>query len=30
VTLAAKTFLEWKVQQQHQDTLEPATTEAAL
>ena len=30
VTLAAKTFLEWKVQQQHQDTLEPATAEAAL
>jgi len=30
VTLAAKTFLEWKVQQQHRDTLEPATAEAAL
>ena len=30
VTLAAKTFLEWKVLQQLHDTLEPTAAEAAL
>jgi sulfate transport system permease protein len=28
VTLSAKTFLEWKIQQQFSDTLEPTTAEA--